>query len=75
MIPELFFTIENRPRFSEGLGAHLGALRDHVGDPRGHVGAPRGHVGALRTHSGVCIMPVQCLYNGCAVSVQCLQIL
>ena len=72
MLPDLFFTIENGPRFSEGLGAHLGALRGHVGAPRGPVGALRGHVAALRGHVTV---PVQYLDDVCTmsvVSVQCL---
>ena len=51
-VADLFFTIQNGPRFSEGLGVYLGALRGHDGAPRAHVGAPRGHVGALRRHVG-----------------------
>ena len=52
VVAALSFTIENGPRYSEGLGAHVRAPRHHVGALRRHVGAPRGHVGALRGPAG-----------------------
>ena len=63
---DLFLTIENAPRFSEGLGAHVGALKGHAGTLESHVGPPRAHVGALRCHVGA----APCLYNGWIMSVQ-----